>query len=123
MTELAIAALVMVIYTYGGYPLLVGLWARAAPRALASTDDFEPTVSVCMAVHNGAEHLAAKLLSIRALNYPAEKLEILVCSDGSSDETERLATEAAAADPRIRLISNCTRRGKPAALNLLRKAA
>ncbi len=123
MTGLAILALATLIYTYAGYPLFAALWARAAPRAFKERDDFEPTVSVCLAVHNGAEHLARKLESLRGLEYPPEKLEILVCSDGSSDATERIARDLAAGDARIRVLSNPTRLGKPAALNRMRLAA
>ena len=123
MTSVALVSLAALVYTYAGYPLVAALWARVAPRTILHRDDFEPTVSVCLAVHDGAEHLTRKLESLQALEYPAEKIEILVYSDGSTDATERIAHELAERDPRIRVFSSCTRLGKPAALNGLRRAA
>ena len=48
------------------------------------------TVSVILPVYNGERWIAAKLESILALNYPAELVEILVVSDGSTDGTEEI---------------------------------
>jgi cellulose synthase/poly-beta-1,6-N-acetylglucosamine synthase-like glycosyltransferase len=123
MTAIACLALATLFYTYAGYPLLALAWSRAAPRAFNKRRDFEPTVSVCLAVHDGAHLLDRKLKSLRELDYPPDKLEFLICSDGSSDGTERVARELSRADPRIRVMSNPTRLGKPAALNRLRVAA
>lgn len=123
MGGLALVALATLIYTYAGYPLLVALWARAAPRKFANRTDYEPSVSVCLAVHDGARELARKLESLLELDYPREKLEILVYSDGSRDATERIAREFSLREPRIRVLSNPVRLGKPAALNRLRAAA
>lgn len=123
MTAIALTSLLLVLYTYGGYAALVVLWARLAPLPVRGRDDFEPTVSVCLAIYNGAGFVAAKIRSLQALDYPAEKLELLVFSDGSTDDTERLVQELAASDSRIRLLSSAARLGKPTALNRLRAAA
>jgi poly-beta-1,6-N-acetyl-D-glucosamine synthase len=123
MTSVALVSLAALVYTYAGYPLVAAAWARVAPRTFARRDDFEPTVSVCLAVHDGAEHLTQKIESLQALDYPAGKLEILVYSDGSTDATERIAHDLSARDPRIRVFSSRTRLGKPAALNGLRREA
>jgi poly-beta-1,6-N-acetyl-D-glucosamine synthase len=123
MTIIAFVALVLLVYTYAVYPLLVALWARASPRRFAVRADFEPTVSVCLAVHDGAEHLTRKLESLQALEYPPEKLDVLVCLDGSNDATRRVALDAALRDPRIVVLSNPMRQGKPAALNRMRQVA
>ena len=123
MTSVAFVALVLLLYTYAGYPVLVAIWARTLPRPLRARDDFEPTVSVCLAVHDGAEHLARKLASLQALEYPPEKLDVLVCLDGANDATRRMALDAALRDPRIVVLSNPTRLGKPTALNRMRHVA
>lgn len=115
--------LALIAYTYVGYPVWIALWARLFPRTVSARDDFQPSVSVLLAVVDGAEHLPRKLSNLQALEYPAELLEILVCSDGSSDDTLALAEQAAASDPRIRVFDNPTRMGKPSALNRLRGAA
>jgi cellulose synthase/poly-beta-1,6-N-acetylglucosamine synthase-like glycosyltransferase len=123
MTELGLALLALLFYTYLGYPLLVAAWSRLVPREAAAPNDFEPTVSVCLAVSNGAAHLAQKLDSLERLDYPHDKLEILVCSDGSTDDSDDIVTRYAGDDPRIRWLENEVRLGKPSALNRLRDAA
>ncbi|HVY29695.1 MAG TPA: glycosyltransferase [Polyangiaceae bacterium] len=120
---LGLGLLSTVVYTYAGYPVLVAVWARLRGRAPASQSDFEPTVSVCLSVHDGARHLDAKLKSLQGLDYPAHKLEILVFSDGSTDDSERIVRRFAETDPRIVLLSSTERLGKPSALNALAAAA
>ncbi len=126
MHALGLGALFVILYAYAGYPLLVTAWAGVAPRRrLKPTEpsDFEPTVSVCLAVHNGAAHVHPKLKSLQALDYPPHKLEVLIYSDGCTDETEQRVLELSALDPRVRLIQGSARLGKPTALNRLRAEA
>ncbi|HEX7669333.1 MAG TPA: glycosyltransferase family 2 protein, partial [Polyangiaceae bacterium] len=123
MEHLALFSLLLVIYTYAGYPVLVAVWARLAPYAVLGRADFEPTVSVCLAVHNGEAHLIQKIRGLQELDYPRDKLEILVFSDGSTDGTEGLVREISTLDPRVKLLSSAERLGKPTALNRLRELA
>ena len=123
MTAVVLGALALLVYTYAGYPLLLLVWSRVAPRSLSSRSDFEPLVSVCIAVHNGERYLAEKIRSLSELDYPREKLEILVYSDGSTDQTIALAEALARDDPRVRVFATAERRGKPSALNRLREQA
>jgi poly-beta-1,6-N-acetyl-D-glucosamine synthase len=123
MSALALPALVLIAYTYAGYPLLIAMWAFLFPCRLRASDEFEPTISICMAVFNGGRWLEAKLRSLQHLEYPPGKVDILVCSDGSTDDTVRIVERLAASDSRIVLLENSTRLGKPAALNRLRRAA
>jgi cellulose synthase/poly-beta-1,6-N-acetylglucosamine synthase-like glycosyltransferase len=82
---------------------------RRLPRAPA-----EPTVSIVVAVYNEEACIAEKLRNCLALDYPADKLEILIGSDGSTDQTEAIVR--ACADPRVKL-SAAPRGGKVAVLN------
>lgn len=128
MTLLALMALSLIVYTYVGYPVLVAVWAKIAPHSSLRPEglgptDFQPTVSVCMSVYNGAQHVVDKLRSLQALDYPRDKIEILVYSDGSTDATEQLVTELAQVDPRVKLLTSQKRRGKPCALNALHEVA
>ena len=86
---LSLAALV---YVYAGYPLLVYLVSRIRPRPVRR-GAFEPTVTILITAYNEAEAIAAKLRNTMAIDYPKDKLEILVASDGSTDDTERIAAE------------------------------
>jgi poly-beta-1,6-N-acetyl-D-glucosamine synthase len=76
------------LYTVFGYPMLLGLLAR---RARPVKKAFIPLrVSVILPVRNGERWIAAKLDSLLALDYPADLMEILVVSDGSTDATGRI---------------------------------
>jgi cellulose synthase/poly-beta-1,6-N-acetylglucosamine synthase-like glycosyltransferase len=123
MDVLALSALALIAYTYLGYPLVAAALARFFQTEQPSSAPYLPSVSVCVAVHNGAEHVAQKVESLLELDYPAERIEFLLYSDGSTDETEAVIREFAARDPRIILLSGAERKGKPSALNALRAAA
>lgn len=123
MSSLGVSLLLLVVYTYVGYPLLVTLWAQLLPRPVALQSGFEPKVSVCLVVYNGAKYLHDKLLSLQALDYPAHLLEILIYCDGSTDDTAEVARELGQRDPRVRLFEGAERLGKPTGLNVLAAAA
>jgi poly-beta-1,6-N-acetyl-D-glucosamine synthase len=117
----AVAALALLAYTYVGYPLLIGLLARVLPWHPRPVPAWEPTVSICVAAYNCEAHIAAKLDSLLALDYPADKMEILIYSDASTDGTDEIVAAWAAKDPRVRLLRGETRMGKPTALNRMRE--
>lgn len=85
-----ILAVGTVTYILIGYPLLLAAMPRTAGPAIAKNLNYTATVSVIVAVHNGAEFVAAKMESILALDYPRELLQIIVVSDGCSDGTESI---------------------------------
>src|SRR4029079_7696244 len=93
VTAIAITSLLVLLYTYAEYTALIVLWAKFAPLPVRGRDDYEPTVIVCLAVHDGAAYIAAKIRSLQNLDYPEEKLELLIFSDGSTDGTERMVRE------------------------------
>ena len=106
-------SLAVIAYTYAGYPLLIAALARWRPRPWRRAP--QPlSVSIVMAVHNGAHLLAAKLDHLRALE-PALVRELIVVSDGSTDQTA--ATLHAARDPHLHPILLPEQVGKSAALN------
>jgi poly-beta-1,6-N-acetyl-D-glucosamine synthase len=119
MVFVGLGLLLVVVYTYAGYPLLVALWAKLAPHRIVPQHGFEPTVSVCLSVHDGENFLAQKLASLQALDYPPRLLEILIYSDGSTDDTVALAQRLAQADSRVRVFANPERLGKPSGINRL----
>src|SRR5579872_805680 len=109
----AITACLLIIYIVAGYPLVLRWMARHRPRPLQRRP-IEPSVSLIIAVYNGERFLEGKLQSVLALEYPADKLDIIVASDGSTDRTEEIAERFAA--QRVSLL-RLPRGGKPAALN------
>jgi cellulose synthase/poly-beta-1,6-N-acetylglucosamine synthase-like glycosyltransferase len=119
----AAGALILLAYTYFGYPLLLGLLARLFPWRPRPDPTWEPTVSLCVAAYNAEAYIEAKLQSLVSQVYPAGKVEIVVYSDGSTDTTESIVAAWAQRDPRIHLIRGATRQGKPTALNRMREQA
>lgn len=119
----AAVALALLAYTYVGYPALIGFLARVFPWHPRPVPGWEPTVSICVAAYNCKAYITAKLDSLLALDYPADKIEILIYSDASTDGTDELMADRASRDPRVHLLRGETRMGKPTALNRMRERA
>jgi cellulose synthase/poly-beta-1,6-N-acetylglucosamine synthase-like glycosyltransferase len=100
-----------VAFAYVGYPALLAVLARVAPRPVRR-GDFSPAVSVIIAVHNGETRLGDKLENVLGQDYP-QPIEVIVSSDGSDDGTEAVA--AAFAERGVWLVANPVRKGKEAA--------
>lgn len=115
-TVLYWSSLGLVAYTYGGYPLLISALARLRPRP-TRTAEIEPTVSVVLAAHNEGPRIGAKLDNLLALDYPPEKLQVVVVSDGSTDDTNDVVSGAAYAERNVLLSRLEPQGGKAAALN------
>jgi cellulose synthase/poly-beta-1,6-N-acetylglucosamine synthase-like glycosyltransferase len=104
----------MVAFAYAGYPALIALLAILRPQCVRRAD-ITPTVSLVIAAYNEAGHLARKLENCLQLDYPPDRLEIIVASDGSHDATVMVAT--AFQGRGITVMAFPTRRGKPAILD------
>jgi cellulose synthase/poly-beta-1,6-N-acetylglucosamine synthase-like glycosyltransferase len=79
----------VVIYVYAGYPLALRAWAWLRPRSVRRESDAggEPTISIVIAARNEAHRLTARIDNLLSLDYPAGKRQIIVVSDGSTDDT------------------------------------
>src|SRR5262249_48539714 len=125
LTLAILIALALLLYTYAGYPLVLAILARLSRRRTRpspAAGDQLPMVSVLLSVHNGAAFLPSKIDSLLAQDYPPDRMEILIYSDGSTDNTEVVARALAAAPNatgRIHVIAAAARRGKPTGLNVL----
>ncbi len=112
----------LVGYSYLGYP--VWLWLRSlwSPRPVrrGSGGNREasavPAVSALMVVRNEESVIARKLDNLLSLDYPQSKLDVVVVSDGSSDQTRAILTDYAR-DTRVRVLTKTTSQGKAAGLN------
>jgi len=104
-----------IAYAYAGY--FAWLWVRAQwhPRPVKRAAG-EPLVSVVMVVRNEEAGLACKLRNLLELDYPAERCQIVVVSDGSTDGTEAILREHAH-NPRVQIILNQLAGGKAPGLN------
>ena len=102
-------------YTYVGYPLVVLIASLVRPRKVNRVDSVEPVVTVIITAYNEERDLAAKIENTLALDYPKDKMEILVSSDCSTDRTEDIVRSFA--DRGVRLHRQTQRHGKTSAQN------
>src|SRR5580765_1938209 len=79
----------MILYVYAGYPILLAFWARLVGqrRMIRSSPSAQMGVSIVIAARNEAARLPARLDNLLALDYPAALRQIIVVSDGSTDDT------------------------------------
>ena len=105
----------LLVWTHLLYPVAAALLARLRPRGVRKAA-VEPLVSVIVAAHDEETVIERRLANLLELDYPADRLEILIASDASSDRTDELVEAAAARDPRVRLL-RYPRGGKLAAQN------
>ena len=118
MTTLFLVCVATLLYIYAGYPSLLSLLvrlrgARPVCKVEPQTDDF-PMVSFVISAYNEAAVLRDKLNNALALDYPEDRLEIIVVSDASSDATDDIVREFS---PRVRLERQEQHLGKTAGLN------
>jgi cellulose synthase/poly-beta-1,6-N-acetylglucosamine synthase-like glycosyltransferase len=100
-------------YVYVGYPSLLAVIRLIAGRQVDRAD-IEPSVCVFITANDEAEIIEAKLRNTLALDYPADRLAVVLASDGSVDGTNELARRF---EPRVRVLEFFPRRGKIAAIN------
>jgi cellulose synthase/poly-beta-1,6-N-acetylglucosamine synthase-like glycosyltransferase len=111
-------ALSLVAYTYAGYPLIVALMARLCPRRVRAAA-IAPSVTVLITAHNEGARIEGRIENCLALDYPAERLKVLVVDDGSVDGTPAIVMRQADRFPhRVGLVCLRERCGKAQALNV-----
>ncbi len=103
-------------WTHLGYPVAAEIAARLRTRPVRKNDEAEPSVAVIIAAYNEEPVIERRLENLLALDYPPEKVEIVVASDASSDRTNEIVASVASRESRVRLIE-CPRGGKVAAQN------
>jgi cellulose synthase/poly-beta-1,6-N-acetylglucosamine synthase-like glycosyltransferase len=104
-------------YAYLGYPLLVLVVSRLFPKTV-KRNEFEPTVSVIITAYNEERDIREKLENTLQIDYPPEKMEIIVASDCSADKTDEIVREFAAVHSSVKLYRQNERHGKTSAQNM-----
>jgi cellulose synthase/poly-beta-1,6-N-acetylglucosamine synthase-like glycosyltransferase len=107
-------SLAFVLYAYFGYPVVLLLWRSLAPRPVQKVP-IEPYVTLIVAAFNEKANIRQKILNCLSLDYPREKLQIIISLDGPTDGTEVLALTFATHG--IQLAYTPEHIGKAAALN------
>lgn len=105
--------LLLPVYAYVGYPLLLTLLAPLFP-AWRHSPAPPLNISIVIAAHNEARHIEHKLRSLLSQDYQPATLQIILASDGSTDDTVACAHKVV--DPRITVL-DLPRQGKAATLN------
>ena len=112
-------AATLVGYSYLGYPAWLWVRSRWSPRPVRRGSAL-PSVSALMVVRNEGEVIARKLENLLSLESPADKLEVVVVSDGSSDRTSAILAEYSddsSEGSRVRTLMKPSSQGKAAGLN------
>ncbi len=80
------------VYAYFGYAIWLWLYVRLRRRPIFQ-GPVTPTVSIIIAARNEEANLPAKLENLRLLDYPRDRLQIVIASDGSTDQTAGILRE------------------------------
>jgi len=106
---------ISIIYIYIGYPVLLSFLAKIIRQKTSSEGGPLPEVSLIIAAHNEEAVIQQKIENCLNLEYPREKVEIIVVSDYSTDQTDEIVSDFACQG--VRLISTESRLGKTGAQN------
>ena len=111
--------LLLVFYVYAGYPLLVSFLSIFFRSEVRRNERYEPTVTLLIAAYNEEKDIEEKLKNSFALDYPKDKFEIVVASDGSIDKTDEIVRRYADNEAGVRVVLHRVegRQGKTAAQN------
>lgn len=106
-----------IAFAYAGYPLIIYAFSRlfaSAPTAPDAAGHDLPPVALLIAAHNESAVIGERIRNALSLDYPPDRLQIIVASDGSDDATAQISREFG---PRVRVLAFTERRGKAATLN------
>jgi cellulose synthase/poly-beta-1,6-N-acetylglucosamine synthase-like glycosyltransferase len=108
---------ILVIYAYLGYPVTLAVLSRVARRPIArGAYDYTTEVSLIIPAYNEEAVITQKLENTLSLDYPPDKLQVIVVSDASTDRTDELVTPFVE-ESGVELVRVAVRQGKANALN------
>lgn len=108
--------LALLAFTFAGYPLWIALLARGKNgRPARAASEHRPTITAVVVAHNESARIGGRIENLLASEYPAERLKVLIVSDGSTDDT--VAVVENLRNPRVRVVALAARGGKPGGLN------
>ncbi len=112
-------SLFLLVYNYFFYPLLLWIFARIKPQKIRSPQNgkYQPKITLIISAYNEEKVIEQKLKNALSIDYPAEKTEIIVVSDASTDQTDMIVEKISKNEPRIKLIRLKERGGKSVGLN------
>jgi poly-beta-1,6-N-acetyl-D-glucosamine synthase len=111
----------IIVYTFLGYAAWLWLRGRLYARPVERSRHL-PLITIAMVVRNEETTLARKLQNLAELDYPQDRVQVVVVSDGSTDATDEILAQHAS-NPRFRVITSSQPRGKASGLNDAVRAA
>jgi cellulose synthase/poly-beta-1,6-N-acetylglucosamine synthase-like glycosyltransferase len=115
MLELFFWILILfILYSYIGYPIVLWIWAKLRPKRINKKAN-TPFVNILICANNEEKTIRQRLENCLSLNYPKEKLEIIVATDGCTDRTNKIIQHYVPLG--VKLVVYPERRGKAAVLN------
>lgn len=125
LSALLVLIAALFVYHHIGFPMLINWWSKRQPKPVPKFNKVEdralPLVTVFMPAFNEAEHISEKLLNLAHIDYPKNKIQIIVACDGCTDQTAKLAQETAflpaLSEIYVRVIDEPVNRGKIQLLN------
>ena len=108
---------VLLVHTFAGYPAIIHFYGlmkqrRRSGAAKEKARTTDPMVSVVLVIRNEAERIRNRIENLQESDYPAENLEIIVVSDGSTDDAAALLSGTT-----VRFLHHACHRGKPSCIN------
>jgi cellulose synthase/poly-beta-1,6-N-acetylglucosamine synthase-like glycosyltransferase len=120
ITHLYYISIAIILYVYIGYPFIIHVLSRLKKNNVLDVGEC-PNVSILIAAYNEEKDILSTVNNKLNQDYPIEKLEVIVISDGSTDKTDKIVEEIQ--DPRVKLLRQVPRAGKTSALNAAIKEA
>ena len=114
---ITVLSFAVIVHVYIGYPLVLKLLSLITPKKVPLVDeDFLPEVSLLISCYNEADVVDEKIQNSLAIDYPKDKITIVIISDGSDDGTDEIAHSYSSQG--VKLIRQEGRLGKTSAINL-----
>jgi len=113
-------AFFLIFYIFLGYPIIISVLSYIFPKRI-TRQSYLPSVSVLLSVYNEEERIERRIENLLNLDYPLEKIDFLIGSDGSVDNTNAILRNFK--NKRVRTFIFPNRKGKPSVLNALAKEA
>lgn len=116
-TELMIILFVILVgYSFLLYPIIIAILSKIFAKPINSSDEFFPDISIIISAYNEEKLIKAAVESVFNTNYPKEKIQVLIGSDGSTDNTVKILEEISKNYPQIKYF-DYPRIGKNQVLN------
>jgi poly-beta-1,6-N-acetyl-D-glucosamine synthase len=115
LSTIFFVSLGLILYTYIGYPIVLYIWYKFKRYDVFPHDEYVPSISMIVSAYNEERIIEEKIHNLLKINYPKEKIEVLIGLDGCSDNTLSIIQKYQ--DSFIRAIEFRERRGKAAVIN------